>query len=71
MSLLLEPEEAARLSRRSWRVAGWTCFCLKRDRGLPLLSGTGLTLRATRTIPPVVTFGLGLPTGRDRRGCAS
>ena len=71
MSLLLEQEEAERLSRRSSRVAGSTCFCLKRDRGLPLPSGTGLTSRATRTIPPVVTFGSALPTGRGRRGYAS
>src|SRR6266513_2910698 len=68
---LLELEEVEQSSRRSSQVAGWTCFCLRRDRALPIPSRTGGTSKATRTIPPVDTFGLGQPIDRGHHGCAS
>jgi hypothetical protein len=71
MSLLLELEEVEQSSRRNWPAAGSTCFCLRRDRGLPILSRTGGISRAMRTILPAVIFGLGRRIDQGRLGCAS
>src|SRR5262245_3858604 len=71
MSLLLEPEAAERSSRRNSHVAGSMSSYLRRDRALLVPNRTGDISKATRTIPPVDTFGLGRPIDQDRHGCGS